>query len=1021
MRECLKQGKRRRAPAAAASRWLLKAVPQPAPTRRGSAGRPGCRRGHMAAAAAMLALGWTAAVRAIDPPAHGPDPVVSAEALLGAGRASAWAEGATRWLLLEGQVVFELGTYGFRAERAVVRIDPERPPGRLVHHLALFLEGAAPLHGRGPVSAEADRLLVTASTASQVNLEVSVLEQRDVAPADALVLGARARFEAHRAALARPTRSLPPGTLATGPAEVQAGAPAWASGAAPASGTPVSPAAVGAADASFLPPGGVVSIDWDQIVARPGTDGPVALLTGGVSVVFSHPGRRPGEPLDLTLRCQKAVVFLASGAELASGARQFEVEHVRGVYLEDNVVVTNGTYTLRAPRVYYEPATDRAVVLDAVFYTWDVKHEVPIYVRAGHVRQHSQRSWSARDALVTTSAFAEPHFAIAASHVTFDLVPRGTGTTVAHMAARDIVPRVGPVPVGWWPGLEGDAADLPLRRLDAGYSGNDGAVLRTTWDLFALMQRRRPRGVDLTGQLDVVGEHGAALGANLSYDQPQLYGQLDSYLLPLDHGTDRVSGRDIDHDGDVRGFLHGQHRQFLTDDWELSLELAYVSDPTFLETFFREEAETAKPYETSIYLNNQKDDRQFNFLAQYDLMNFTPQTNVLEARGYTVEKLPELGYHRVGTSLLDDRLTYYTENRLTRMRVRAGRDAPRDRGFSNIDSLISFGIPNTLAYDDAVDATGVGGSYVGRFDTRHELQAPMKIAIVDVLPHAAGRVTVYDDDFEEFGGEDERERLWGSVGTRLHTSFSRTDDGVQNTMLDLNRLRHVVEPGVDLYAIGSTIDPEDIPVYDPQVEAIREGAGARFGLRNTLQTERGGPGRWRGVDWVVVNTDFVLGADQESAPLPRYFAFRPEYSTGGDHFFGDLTWAVSDTLALTGDVTHSFEDDQLADLHGGARLAHSPALSSYFEYENVDAVDSRLLSAGFTYQLTRKYQLGLNQRWDLEAHDSRLTELFLQRKLPRWTLLVVAAVDDIEDDQSIGVVLIPDGVRSSRRLGAAAR
>ena len=51
---------------------------------------------------------------------------------------------------------------------------------------------------------------------------------------------------------------------------------------------------------------------------------------------------------------------------------------------------------------------------------------------------------------------------------------------------------------------------------------------------------------------------------------------------------------------------------------------------------------------------------------------------------------------------------------------------------------------------------------------------------------------------------------------------------------------------IGLGRMGSTIDPERFPVFDDDVEAIQEGYGVRLGLRNTLQTQRGGPGRWRG-------------------------------------------------------------------------------------------------------------------------------------------------------------------------------
>src|SRR5690606_10498775 len=98
---------------------------------------------------------------------------------------------------------------------------------------------------------------------------------------------------------------------------------------------------------------------------------------------------------------------------------------------------------------------------------------------------------------------------------------------------------------------------------------------------------------------------------------------------------------------------------YLRDNWELSLQLGYVSDPTFLEEFFRSEADAGKPYETSFYLKKQQEETAFTLLAQYDLNDFTPQLTTLQAPGYTVDKSPELAWRQLGTAIFGNRLTYF--------------------------------------------------------------------------------------------------------------------------------------------------------------------------------------------------------------------------------------------------------------------------------------------------------------------------------------------------------------------------
>ena len=76
---------------------------------------------------------------------------------------------------------------------------------------------------------------------------------------------------------------------------------------------------------------------------------------------------------------------------------------------------------------------------------------------------------------------------------------------------------------------------------------------------------------------------------------------------------------------------------------------------------------------------------------------------------------------------------------------------------------------------------------------------------------------------------------------------------------------------------------EDLPAYDLAVESLGSGTVFRVGLRNTWQTQRGGPGHWRSVDFLVIDTNLVLnsGDINKESPTPQYFEYRPEYSQFG--------------------------------------------------------------------------------------------------------------------------------------------
>ena len=988
--------------------------------------------------------------------------VIDDVAQLTCNRATSWPGEKAKWLLLEGDIKIVVGAYGFRARRAVIRLKPQRDPGKRIHHLWIYLDDARTLPGHSRVKAEAPRLQVTVATRGQIRLSTNLLKKSDRSPVHQFVRDAKEHLVRYMQDVAtrtidlhpsakppdgysggppssKPSTQTPPVTVDYPPSANTIGKtphrqPPQADPqvpldptSTPVVRTPAEPTAqsfdVGSrSDQRILPTKGIVRILPGRIAYQPhGQHESVALVTGGAKVMYQD----YDSSRTVTLSADKAVLFFKRSDNLQLIGSQFDAEDVRGIYLEDNVVVISDgredrdQFYVRAPRAFYNPVLDKAVLLEAVFYTYDIERRIPLYLRAEHLRQKSLSSWSAENATLTNSAFAVPHFSIAASKVTFDQNDaEGTRKRQRFTSTHNTM-RMGSIPVGYWPYLAGSPSDVPLRRIAIDV-GEDRAKqvqveVETQWNVFSLLGRDRPSGVDLIGNIDLRGKHGPAMGLNLDYELPRMFGTMGSYLLPQDNGEDRIGGRrDIEYDGEVRGYTRIQHRQYISDVLELSIESAYVSDESFLEEFFPYEASESNTYQTSLYLKHQKKDHSFTFLTKYNVNDFLAQTTTLQTPGYFVDKLPEIGYYQIGKALLNNRLTYYTESHLSHARIRAGKDIPADRGFSTPASLILFGIPSTTSFDSALRASGVTSDFVSRFDTRHELQAPTKMDIFDVVPYIVGRITAYDHDFDQFASEDNQSRYWGAVGLRFHTQLSKVDDKAENRLFDVHRIKHIIEPGLDVFLIGSSIDPNDIPVYDTDVEAIRKGFGSRFGLRNTWQTKRGGSGRWRSVDWIVLNTDFILRSDDTDivTVIPHYFDYRSEFSLGGDHFYSDLTWMVTDALAATADLTHSFESDDIPTWHGGIQIRHTPRMISSIDYREIEILNSQLLNFSLAYEMTRLYTMRFRHNYSFDESETRDLTLVLERTLPQWLLVISVRHDDIDDEQTVGVSLISEGLGS---------
>jgi hypothetical protein len=753
------------------------------------------------------------------------DPVVTVDTKLKATRARTWKQGASVFLLLEDDVGVDIGAYAFRSDRAVIRIDVEETPGRKINNLSIYLDNARPKFGNTSVWAQAPRLLVTASTVGNIDLSTNLLREES-AEGETLVMAAEDRIDRHLAAVAQPTLGVPPGHLFDPTAEArrqathaqiartldqqQAAAiaaleqslpkpppplaPGAGAGATPTrppgpgpaapgsvaqvpggAGAPIStqpqtqpgggPALVGTPVeglAPIMPRRGVLTFNAKKVIYEAGDkQEKCVVLMGNVNFFYSSEDKKQ----TTDIRAENGVVFLESSGDEKVTGNQVSAAKVRGIYLEDNVIITDGNYTVRAPRVYYDLGLNKALLLDAVFYVYDDLMDLSAYVRAKEMRQVARSVWTARHAVMTTTEFAEPEFSVSASKVTVTQEPRpetgsggaGTGAAsapgssgaaagaggsggsggkpITHVESVNNVPRFEEFPIFYWPYAAGDAEKTALSSLTMGVNTDSGYTTHSTWDLFVLSGQDKPQGVDLLGHADLEGKHGPSTGLDLGYVRPDYYGSLTGSVLPDDSFRDRIGGRnDVLFNDETRGYTIWQHRQYLPDDWQVTLEVHKVSDPTYLEEFHRELAENSGSFDTSIYAKKQEDSWAFTAFVSGDIDNFTPQTTVLQAPGYRVDKLPELGFYEIGTSFWDNRLTYYSENRVSRMRIIPGNDTPASRGFTDAQSLALFDIPASTSFAERAQDENLPNDYRLRLDSRHEIDAPLKAGTLDASP-----------------------------------------------------------------------------------------------------------------------------------------------------------------------------------------------------------------------------------------------------------------------------------------------
>ncbi|MFH1420134.1 MAG: hypothetical protein ABII12_17820 [Planctomycetota bacterium] len=677
--------------------------------------------------------------------------------------------------------------------------------------------------------------------------------------------------------------------------------------------------------------------------------------------------------------------------------RQAVSEWVSAVYLEGDVVLTRGQRMIRASRLYYDFDADRALILDAVMRAMEPSRGLPIYVRSEQVRQLSSTEYEARNAQITTSEFHTPHVAIGASKVFLeDRTPRDEsgkiiGVQAGTYKAYNTTLNVEGAPLAYWPFSRGDFARdrMAFRGAKFGYNSDFGATFETDWYMFNLFGLQQPEGYDATLKLDYFTDRGPGVGINMDYERDDYFGLLRTYYIKDsgedDLGPDRGGPPDHEH----RGRALWRHRQYLPRDWELSIEAAYISDDNFLESFERNEWENAKDQETALYLLKRQDNWQFSTLANWRINEFLTQT----------EHLPDAMFSLIGEPLADF-ATFYHESRAGAVRYR-----PDNRRWIN--------------GQNRWDNTGETGAVV-RGDTREELQFPLPdLGPLKLTPFMTGRATGWDDspDSTDGGGI---ARYFASYGIQGNMMFSKVDDSIESELLDLHRMRHVIKADFAGWSAHTNREPLELTPFDPGVEDIDDFAGATLGLRQRFQTKRGGPGKWRTVDWITFDVEAGFFSDPREGDDTHgdYISHRPEDSISSNFLAMNFQYRISDSTVVVYDGVYDMDRGNMGNSNISLAVEREPRLAYFVGWRYIHDTNNSLIGAGANYKLSEKHTVGIREYYDIEEGRSYSTEIVYVRRWPRWYTAVAFDVDRSLDDIGINFSIWPEG---APRLGLGSK
>jgi hypothetical protein len=695
----------------------------------------------------------------------------------------------------------------------------------------------------------------------------------------------------------------------------------------------------------------------------------------------------------------------AAGETLPSaGSMPTQVKEVSEIYVSGDVLLTQGQRMIRATELYYDLRNHRGLVKDAVMRTFEPTRDTAVYVRAKELRQVSAGRYEANDVSLTTDAFRTPQLSVEASKVSIidrlrEVEPGEPVPASSYSAMmKGVCLKYYGVTLLGLPAMRSDlvSPDVPLKSVHVGHDSTFGTSIETQWFLSRILGLREPQGTNSTLFLDYYDKRGPGGGVAVDYERENYFGHVLGYAIN-DHGQDRLgrTRKNIEVPEELRGRFAFQHRQFLPGHWQLTAEVSYLSDRNFLEQYYRSEFFAGKEPETLLHLKRIKDNTGLAFLGKARINDFLDD----------VEELPSAEYHWTGQSFFDDRLVFFSDNQVSRLRYRYDVDRPRGQE-----------VPFTFT------------------ETRNEVDMPLRVGNSKIVPFVAG--TFGYDDGQGFQARlddtpvPSEDVVWiGEAGVRMSTQpFWRVYPGVESRLWDLHGLRHTIQPSVTAVSyLANDVVAEQRDTLD-------------LGVLQRWQTKRGPAGRRRTVDWLRLDVDFVWvnnSSDEDFGPN-RFIWDRPFVplidTTGGrvppldrrttgmfgaqrDYTSVAATWRATETTSVLGDIYVDMPTGFVDQANVGFSHLVWPNLSYFIGSRYLRNVNNGLGQQGsnavtfaITYRLDPRYTAVFSQQYDFDYEANIRSEMTLIRRYDRLNFALTVSVDDSLDEQRITFSLWPEGV-----------
>jgi hypothetical protein len=221
---------------------------------------------------------------------------------------------------------------------------------------------------------------------------------------------------------------------------------------------------------------------------------------------------------------------------------------------------------------------------------------------------------------------------------------------------------------------------------------------------------------------------------------------------------------------------------------------------------------------------------------------------------------------------------------------------------------------------------------------------------------------------------------------------------------------------LNLFGSASNVDQNRLFIYDPQIDAVNDIEAVQVALRQRWQTKRGGPGRWRSVDFFTLNLYGNFFANQPESRFRDPVDFRglfmysnPEFSIPRNSANMDSTWRISDSMTVLSSVQENLDRDKLATAAIGVAVQREARLSYYISNRYIADLNSNVITFELNYKLDNKYNLQATESLDLAQNKDVYYTFTLNRSFDNFTLSAQLYYDQTTSNHGFSISVHPLG------------